>query len=652
MFKFQRAAIAAGILTGLFAVPAHAQVPAVNAVTPAAIQVGTKATLTVNGGSLQGATQILVTGTGVTSQLGATTNAGATPFDLTVAPDAPLGVREIRVVTPRGVSNAGRILVSSYPQIVETEPNNTVSTAQKLEKSPVGLTGLINGGEDVDAYTFSAQAGETFVFRLVAAEAGSGLDGFLGLYDARGKLLQTAMDAFDRDPRLVYTFKATGPYVVVVRDSMYRGGANFFYSLSLGRIPAITTYQPRAGRRGTTVNVAIDGVNLGDVKTVQVPIPAEGDTVTVYPQTPLGPSENGIVLQVTDANEAGETEPNNTPNEANSLVDAPSGMTGKIDQTGDVDVFRFKPAATATLQLEVFGRRINSRIDSYIRVMDASGKTLQENDDADGKDSRIVMGVTGGTEYLIEVRGMGQRAAGDVYYRLQISPPQDQDFRLTLTPDEINVGQGGSSLVTVAVQRLGGFAGPINLRVEGLPAGMTASPGIVPAGQGSAQLTLSADTAMAQGAFGQLRVVGTATIGEKPRERSCRAMEIYKQPLAQDNQNSSRPVEMLLAAAMPPTPYSLNLDQKAVSVKRGTSVMVKLVATRQMGQTAQINITAAGQPSGVTPTLANIAANANEATITLAVGANAPLVTQNIIFTGNLNNNVQVAPALTITITE
>jgi class 3 adenylate cyclase len=79
-------------------------------------------------------------------------------------------------------------------------------------------------------------------------------------------------------------------------------------------------------------------------------------------------------------------------------------------------------------------------------------------------------------------------------------------------------------------------------------------------------------------------------------------------------------------------------------------VQIKVKALRQMGQTAQMNLTVAGQPANVAPQLANIAANAGEAVITLKVAANAPEVTQNVIITGNMNNNIQVAPAFTLTI--
>jgi hypothetical protein len=413
----------------------------------------------------------------------------------------------------------------------------------------------------------------------------------------------------------------------------------------------VTGYLPVGGKRGQTVNVALQGANLGSMSTMPVQIPADQDEVTVPLTTPMGPAAMPISMIAGDLDEVVEAEPNDQPTQASPVGAVPVVINGRIDKPGDLDVYRIKPAAAGNLAFDLQGRRIGSRIDSFVRVMDATGKDLQSNDDAAGKDSRIVIGVQAGTEYLVEVRSQDRRSGGDMYYRLEINPPGGQDFKLTATPDEVNVGQGGSTAVTVNIQRLNGFGGRVELKVEGLPAGVTASPAFIPAGQPAGTFTLTGDPMAAAGTATQLRIVGTATIGEKTVTRVAQPIEIYKEPLAADNQNSTRTTLLFPVGVTPPAAYSLDLEQRAITVKKGTNVQVKVKSTRQMGVNGQINLTVAGQPPNVAPQLQNIAQNANEAVITLNVAANAPEVTQNILITGNLNNNVQVAPALTITIT-
>lgn len=634
--------------------PAAAQVPGVSFVFPAGGQTGSTPTVTVGGSNLQGATGVLVSGEGVQAQIKDAANAGALALTLNIAPNAVPGVREVRVVTPRGTSNAGRLWVGAYPELNEVEPNNVVGTPQKLEKLPVTVNGQVNGGEDLDIFTFQATAGDTYVFDLVAYQMASALDGYLSLTDARGKTLQTVVEGFDRDPRLIHTFKQSGTYAIHVRDTMFRGGGNFVYKLTAGKIPAVTGYLPVGGKRGQKVDVTLEGVNLGGMKTMAVQIPPAGDRVAVPATTPAGMAVNPIVLTPSDLDEVVEAEPNDTPAQATGVPGSGIAvLNGRIDKPTDVDVFRIKPAAAGTLQFDLLGRRLGSRIDSFLRILDPTGKELQGNDDAIGKDSRLAFNVEAGKEYLVEVRNLETRAGGDVFYRLEIRPPGGQDFALTVTPDAINVGQSGSTAVTVNVTRQAGFAGAIQLRIDNLPAGLTASPAFIPAGQNATQFTLTAAAGATPGAMNQIKVVGTAPINNQPVERVAEPVEIYTPPLAQNNQTATRKTEFNVASVMPAQPYALEIEPKAVTVKRGQAVEIKIKAIRQMGQTAQIAIpNPANLPANVTPAPQPIPEKQNEAVLKLTVAANAPVVTQNVIITGNLSNNIQTAPALTLTITE
>lgn len=631
--------------------PASAQVPSVGFVFPSGGQVGQKAAVNISGGNLQGATQVLLSGTGVQAQITKNTEAGTLPVELTIAPDALPGMREVRVVTPRGTSNAGRIWLAAYPDLNEVEPNSLLGQAQKLDKLPAVVNGQINGGEDVDCFTFQAAAGETFVFDLVANRMASGLDGYVGLFDSRGKILQSALEGFERDPRLIHTFKTAGSYTVQVRDSMYRGGGNFTYRLTMGKVPTVTGMYPMGGKRGQMVTVNLEGVNLGDMKSLPVQIPAEGDEVTVPVNTPMG-AATPLSFTAGNLDEAVENEPNDAPAQATAVAALPVILNGRINKPGDVDLYRVKPAAAGNLSFEINGRRIGSRIDSFLRVLDAAGKEVQSNDDAEGKDSRIVFAVAAGTEYLVEVRTIDRRSGGDVFYRLSIDVPAGPDFALTMTPTEINVGQSGSAVVTVNIARRNGFAAAVPLKVEGLPAGVTASPALIPAGAATAQFTVTAEPGAVAGVMNQFRVVGTATIAEKPVERVAQPVEIFKPPLAADGQNQQRPTLILPATVMPQQAYALNIEPKAATVKKGQPVTIKITAVRAMGTNQAITIAAAGQPANVTPALQPIPQDKTETTLTLTVAANAPTVTQNVIITGNLANNIQAAPAFTLTITD
>ena len=75
------------------------------------------------------------------------------------------------------------------------------------------------------------------------------------LHDAKTKreLIDLYADdtpGLQSDCRLTHTFKDAGEVLVEVRDTTYRGGADFFYRLRIGEFPGATTAFPLAVQRG------------------------------------------------------------------------------------------------------------------------------------------------------------------------------------------------------------------------------------------------------------------------------------------------------------------------------------------------------------------------------------------------------------------
>src|SRR5579871_1987332 len=138
---------------------------------PVAAQVGQTSVHEVDARySLEGAYQILFTGTGITGEVvppeqPAPENSGdkktppkkPTPNKLkvriTVSPDALPGVRDFRIATPLGVSTIGQLVIVRDPVVSEQDDNNTVAKAQEFTL-PATLCGRIERMEDIDLYKF------------------------------------------------------------------------------------------------------------------------------------------------------------------------------------------------------------------------------------------------------------------------------------------------------------------------------------------------------------------------------------------------------------------------------------------------------------------------------------------------------------------
>src|SRR5207244_7615655 len=85
-----------------------------------------------------------------------------------------------------------------------------------------------------DYYKITVKAGERVSFEILGRRLGSAFDPQIQLYDAKsGRELpgghSNDAPGLQTDPRLTYTFKDAGDYLVEVRDVLYRGGADFFY---------------------------------------------------------------------------------------------------------------------------------------------------------------------------------------------------------------------------------------------------------------------------------------------------------------------------------------------------------------------------------------------------------------------------------------
>ena len=153
--------IAIFVLTVSFA---HAQVqPTLTSVFPQGGQQGRNVEVTITGTNLGTATAVWFSGSGITAEIKEKTGQAAVLFNgagvsgrvptdaqlvasLIIASDTPLGVQQIRVVTPYGVSNAGSFVVGNLREVIEEAAAETGGeTAAKMEAEWLALPVTVNG---------------------------------------------------------------------------------------------------------------------------------------------------------------------------------------------------------------------------------------------------------------------------------------------------------------------------------------------------------------------------------------------------------------------------------------------------------------------------------------------------------------------------
>ena len=203
-------------------------------------------------------------------------------------PDAEPGERELRLATPRGVSNPLVFHVGQLPE-VSRKPMLTADF-QVLGKEelalrkrppdeveqritvPCTVNGQIASGE-VNRYRFEARKGQRLVISAAArqlipyiADAVPGwFQPVLALYDANGKELAYNDDyRFKPDPIILFEVPQDGEYVFSITDAIYRGREDFVYRVTIGELPFVTSIFPLGGQVGGRGNDRDERLEPGD----------------------------------------------------------------------------------------------------------------------------------------------------------------------------------------------------------------------------------------------------------------------------------------------------------------------------------------------------------------------------------------------------
>ena len=216
-----------------------------------------------------------------------------------------------------------------------------------------------------------------------------------------------------------------------------------------------------------------------------------------------------------------------------------------------------------------------------------------------------------------------------------------------MTPDNPNVGRGGTVLLEVTLQRRVGFTEPIQLSVENLPPGITASEGAILSSTGVTQgyitLTAAPDAELTHRV---VQVVGSVTTAAGNKyQRAAMPVEVYR--IQNNDQTVQRKNVVVSVTETAPIILSATLSQGGdteistepleVVVTPDGSIDITVKVTRRRGNRQNLNLTAVGLPLGVrlqrrTTVLRR---NQTEATLTLI---------PNIITTGTGGNQLRRNP--------
>jgi hypothetical protein len=589
---------------------AQTSYPMVMCVRPVAVQAGQTTECEVLARyNLNGAYKVFVTGDGVTATVNTQKQAksgaarrqvSALTVRFQATADALPGVRDVRIATPQGVSTLGQIVVMHDPIVREAANNDTLQSAQSITL-PATVCGAIEKREDVDYYKFKVAAGTALTFHVRCQRLENRIhdlqehaDPIINLRNAAGSVLASNDNYFFGDPLLHHRFTAAGEYYLEIRDTRYGGNPYWQYCIEINDRPFVTCVHPLRVTPGRETRLRLIGYNLPADPFTSLTLPSDTPDGLLWTTLPLGNDKSNTVPVVVsrlpepkrEQERAGSVSDGHSVAHASGSFPVPCGISGCIVNEDGVNRYDFEAKAGERFTITVSARPYQSALDSLVRIVNAKGQALIENDDARDRyvhaDSQIAnWAASASGRYTIEVRDLHGRGGESFVYFLTIVRSEPH-FELEIDSDKTLLAPGLSSAIFVRAVRKNGFAGETQLGVEGLPAGVTAHCGRILADGRDGCIILRAAPDAKQTAV-NLRIFGTASHpdGKGKLEATARPLQEIYMP---GGGRYHFPADMhTLSIGEPLDIQSVTIRPTSITLKPGESERVEVVLSRRLG---------------------------------------------------------------------
>lgn len=531
-------------------------------------------------------------------------------FDVSVAANVPAGRYEVRASGRHGVSNPRYFFVSDLPH----SPPAAISQ-DASRPTPLALATLAHGtctGVTPQYFSFQVAKPQSVRIELLAQRLDSRMIGQIQVRDAEGRILADEHGADGFDPHVVLESLSPGDYLVVINDYLYRSGDEYHYQLlaqdasdsapqiapEWSESPVAADPQPISLPHDETwllskqqaVNAfefaAVEGEAIGiDVQSEQLDEPTDLRLSVKRIETVAGGSPVLHDILVAD--------------DSRELTDGVLRLHCK-----DPSTF-FTAPATATYRVE-------------IRDLD-TGVAL-----SDQKRFRLSVRAVHPRFELIAYASFPHR---DV---TQVKPFGSKLFR------------GGSEAIRVFAIRHDGFAGPIIVSVENLPAGVTAAPVVFAPNQVQKDVVLlAADDAVAS--IGDIQLVGRSEDSAPTVPATYEVLNRSRDEQRDSVQSRVTSQLVIGVSEVDTSPLSVAWDgPEVVDAKPGETLSLVAKLTRREGGAEAVVLRPYDLPAGATAAEITIPADQVEGTLQIQIPATVTLGTHT--FSVQAETNLKLKP--------
>lgn len=417
------------------------------------------------------------------------------------------GVHWLRFSNADGATQLKPFIVGLIPEVAESEPNEKISEATAVSSPSVTVNGVLEKSGDVDTYAVTLTKGQTLVAVMQANEVlGSPMDGVLQIVNARGTVVAQNDDDTNRDPRIAFPVPDDGIWYVrtfafpAAPDSTIRfaGGADYVYRLTLTSGPVIEHTEPAmCCAKNSETSLTLFGWNI---PSATVSISADQREFAEPYALPFRIPRIEIPSIVESQLSAERT------------LSIPIAVTGRIASSG-ASVFLLNAAKGQKLSIGVQAQRIGSLLDPVLAVEDSSGKVIKESDDigSENHDAEMHITMPADGQYRVVVRERFQDFGDRYFYVLRCEETQ-ASFEASIDSTAGIHTTDKPLEIPIAINRQHGFVEPVDVRVEGLPEGVTFEcPRSEKDGETAKKITVKISGSTAEPFQGVIRIVAEST---------------------------------------------------------------------------------------------------------------------------------------------
>jgi hypothetical protein len=441
-------------------------------------------------------------------------------YTVTIAADCPPGLYEASIMTRLGLSAPRIFTVDTMAESAQAKPATSATEATTIAANSV--CNAIAAARGINHHRFDAKQGQRFVIDCAARGIDSKLKPVVILADATGRDLVAERGGGLLD----FNVPADGTYLIKVHDLTFQGGPYFFYRLALREIQADSDLPERMAST-RAVNAA------------------------AWPPHGLPPKSTSQ-----------EAEPNDQHHQA-QRIELPCDLAGSFAPEADIDRFEFTAKKGDVWWIEVASNRLGRPTDPTLVVqhIQPSEQEEQRSDVLQLADIPSPVKVSGnnyaydGPPYNagssdilgkleIQQDGLHRIQLSDAFggtrndprnvYRLVIRKASP-DFALVAwamhmelrngdrnaLSKPITLRGGATMALEVVAIRRDGFTGEIELAMDNLPDGVTATGLRIPAGKSRGIMLISAAEGAPRG-VSSATFYGQAEIDGKSVRRPCR----------------------------------------------------------------------------------------------------------------------------------